>query len=151
MEERVFSLLGTSDLLLGVANRLFYLVVLAVITVSSWKDSGMIARLGMLALLLLVFVLIVWFVLAERSRRLNVSEDGFTVTWWPRGQTCVPWEAVLSCQLWPASRSSDQPFQRVNLQYSRWRALTIWGSCPDAAEILDILKQRLPEQVFETR
>ena len=151
MEKRVFSLYARKGIPLAMADRVLYLTLLGVMAAVGWRGSGTIAHILIVTLLALALANTVRFAVSVKHRTLEVSDEGLTLLTWPRSCTRIGWDAVRSCDIWLGSQYDREPFQQVIVHYSRWKAIWISGACPDAAEILDILKQRLPESVFVTR
>lgn len=149
MEKRVFSLYGRSDLFWDVANRAFYMAVALGFVYMSWRDP--VWRWGWLVMVALAVFLAWYTYVSRRNARLEISDEGLFVMSRRRLGYRLRWDAITSCSVTPAARSLDVPFLQAVVTDSHRHRVAISGWCPDAAEILEILKQHLPETVFVSR
>jgi hypothetical protein len=149
VEKRVFSLYGRKDLLWLIGARIF-LIVLASVFVA-FHSSEAFGRCVFTAFATFALVAVCLMYRTERSEMLEVSDEGLVWTAWPNRVLSIGWDAIVCCKVDKASESADRPFIKAIVNYSRWNYITIPGSCPDAADILEILKQRVPESVFVAR
>lgn len=147
MEKREFPLFCSDDWL-QIASKAFCAVVA---TLCLPLAHTLTERLVISGLIVFGLALVTWEYCVFRSRKIEISDEGLTVLSLPGKAVRIEWDGVSKCHVHSAARWTGQPFTAAVLSYPRGRALRIWGSCPDAAEILAILKQHLPESVFVTR
>lgn len=146
MEKRVFSLTSVKEQLWTAGLYVFLYIMLAVVPAarSGWPRF----RYHLVGAALLYAALGILAFLRERNRELEMTDEGLVVTTWRARPQLVPWEQVRSCRIVRNPGTQRRPFERILIYYSRWRCIPVLASCPDAAAILDALRQRLPESVF---
>lgn|GEM_PF-1728676 len=151
MEKRVFSLFGAQErnwsIGYGVLSCLYAGFGLRIF----WHDRSL--RYAWMAMLIAMVVANVLRYVYCRSRQLEVSDQGLVMRSWLRKPVSIDWDAVTSV---------NRGYQVVSFRlYKHYLSavvkdvaghrIAIPGTSANSHEIIDILKQRLPESVFETR
>jgi hypothetical protein len=149
VEKRVFSLTDTADLVYSAVNTVVFMALATLALWDSWHDP--VARYTWAAGLVVLMLVQWWWYVSRRDAKLEVSEEGLFIMSRRGLGHRLRWDDVTSCRVTPAPRWRDWPFMKVILSSSPRRVIVIPGWCPGAAEIISILKQRLPESVFEAR
>ena len=106
-----------------------------------------------IALIPFAFLIYRRYYLGERNRRLEISDAGLFVTSGQRQETHLDWNDIKSVEICnhPAFWNPDFKFTYAVVYGSNSRrSIYIPGTCPDAEEIIALLKQRLPASVFQS-
>lgn len=153
MDKRVFSLTDKSRVIFLLLSSMWWIAWLGLnLTIGHrlhdpwrWYSS-----LSTLALLVLVYSAAMW---AERVRYLEISDQGLMLRRWLLRPVSISWDLINSIK-----RSQEVQSFRLFRQYESavirdvaGQRIAVPSGCRNAAEIIEILKQRLPESVFVSR
>lgn len=87
-----------------------------------------------------------------RSRKLVVSDAGLRATQRLTRSVIIGWDDVQSVDTGaPLLFKRFKGPRRTVIKGAQKRSILIPGTCPDSAEIISILRQRLPAEVFQER
>lgn len=152
MEKHAFSLVGDADRRSNVANGLFY-VLIAGLAVYVFR-SDPVGRYVWPVFLAMSVLLICVRYRHDRSSRIEVCDEGLVVTSWPLRQIVrVGWESITSVEVRENAtlRRYGRPSVSATVLGNRGCVVRIPALCPDSEEIIGILRQRLPAELFEER
>lgn len=154
MERRVFSLSSIEERRFVIG----YLVLFGILWgVPLWLDHHSHFRPGLhwaraitIGLLCAVCALRYW---SNRVRTLEVTDDGLVMRSWLRKPLHIRWDMVTSVKKGyeMLSFSLGERFDSAVVRAVDGHRIAIPGTSPNSHEIIDILKQRLPESVFVAR
>jgi len=153
VEKRVFSLAtteeGCSNVVGGVC---WFIIALTLFFDAQWRHDA----LGYLwwPVLIVGSLSWIWRYVSNRSRKLEMSDEGLVATWWPRRAVRIGWDTIRSVK----------PVSRYSLCNSTWlfnvtlirvkgagRSLIIPDSSVGFDEIMEIIEQRVPENAVAAR
>ncbi len=147
MEKRVFSLTDVQRLHWLIA----YSVTLPLWLMPMWLRTGA-QRWVAVTMMAVMPLLYGWQYLCERRRCLEVSDHGLELRPWLRKPVSFGWETITKVELVEKqSFWNPGPPLRVFAATCECRRLKVSAYQPVSDELASILKQRLPESVFEER
>ena len=151
MEKRVFSLSSVEERHSIIGYSVMLGLVWGFLLSVLWRDPGY--HFGYGGLLLLTFVIQSLRYWSNRVRKLEVSEQGLVMKSWLRKPVSIDWNLVSSVKRGyeVASFRLSKRFLSAVIRDVAGKQIAIPGTCRDSAEIIDILKQRLPDSVFQAR
>jgi hypothetical protein len=146
VEKQVFSLASREEKRFVIG----YLLLWTFLIVGNlwWRPHYRIIAALEVALLLAVMALRYW---SNRVRKLEVSDQGLVMKSWLRKPVSIDWNMVSSVKRGyeVLSFSLNKRFLSAVVKDVAGQRIAITGTSRDSAEIIDILKQRLPESVFQ--
>lgn len=148
MEKRVFSLASREEKRYAIG----FLVLWTFLIVGNlWWRPGYrwIAALEVA----LLFIIMAWRYWSNRMRRLEISEQGLVMISWLRKPVSIGWEAISKIKIGPEmlSFSVNKRYDSALITSIDGNYIFISGTNRDAPALIDILKQRLPENLFEAK
>ena len=153
MEKRVFSLSSVEERRFVIG----YLVLLGpILGFLLWVTYHFHIRPGLYGAAVTIGALCVTCAVrywSNRTRKLEVSEQGLVLRSWLRKPVIIDWNMVSSVKRGyeVLSFSLNKKFLSALIRDVSGQQIAIPGTSHNSAEIIDILKQRLPESVFQAR
>jgi hypothetical protein len=93
-----------------------------------------------------------WQYLSERSRCLELSDEGLELRSWPRRPVRFKWDAIKKIELFEKpSFWTVRPFLFIIAGDSRGRVVKVPVYPPSFEELAGIMKARLPDSIFAAR
>ncbi len=149
MEKQSFSLSSASERRWQLANGLFY-VALALLALLCDHRKG--AQVIWAVALVVALVVLILRYIADKSRLLEITDRGLTeVTRLPHKVLTVLWDQISSVRLQQGPTFESREVAPVSawINDSRRHVITVPAVCPDSERIVQILRQRLPDEVFQ--
>ena len=91
----------------------------------------------------------IWlFYVSTQAGKLEISDESLFLARRPGIGSRIRWDAITSVRIHEHSDAARLWLATIEDSYGR--VVRIPRPCQDSADVLDILKQRLPENVFQT-
>ena len=146
MEKRVFSLHSPY---IDYASLVYAAILVPLWGYTLWHFWG---DVGKRVTMLICVVCMVWVFVRDclwnRNHKLEISDDGLVETAWLKSKFCLSLDAIRRVEIrkrpWYLGGSES-----VAVIGHGFRVLRLPRRCPNSGSIVDTLRQRLPESVFE--
>jgi hypothetical protein len=143
VERRVFPLMSSKERAVILIMLLLYGLFGGFMVSVFWWDRGMRIAWGVWLLIMLAFQWRRYY--AGASRRLEVSDEGCRVIWWPRHVISIGWSAVCSVTQVPwYAFFNPTGVACVRVRGAVGRGFLIPRDCAHYEDIMDIIRQHAP-------